>query len=1066
MPELSGKLTLDGSQYNKTLTDAEKQNARFARQVNSANKTLDSFQKNAKNASTSISGMINSLRNFDLGGFTASARGAATAITSLIPAGASAGTAISSLAGAATTALGPLGLLAAAIAAVAAVGVASISSVEEFDASLRSLSALTGVSGRALSEVGDMAMEMSDKFGVASKDIVSSMELIGSQAPQLLKDMDALGKVTEAAIILKKAAGDNMTIQDSAKAITTVMNQMGVAASEATNIINSMAEGSKAGAADIQYLTTALAKSGAQGAEAGMSYQQMVAAVETIAPKFESAEVAGTALNSILIQLQTQSESKFNPAIVGIDQALENLANASLTAEEKVKLFGRAGLLAGNTLIANRQAFKDMTDQVTGTSTAYDQMATRAGGLGNTFNKLKNSLNNFLIAIGQTAPIQALIGILILVGKALTFIVQCCTKVIQAVNTMTSIVVALFVKMWQYIKPQWDALVNAITNSAIYKACAKIFQAIYRVVANVINKISNLWHRFLRWLGLETEKPKEAPVDIKVNDKELDKIDNALNSSDVTKTTKTKGAKTIEFDKGSLEYYKQQLAALEKRLTSKKLSLVDIEKTKREIEEVKKIIAKKEVELGIKAKPGSLDALEKEISEVDAKLRSLDPRIDMAEIENLQIKKEALEKAKAEVEKAVNGVVIKGKKFESNGQEGSLQYASDKVSYYTEKVSIEVEGTEQYDTYMAKLKEWTAKKHIIEAKVEADMSDIPEDTLAWLDNRMQKIEAELTITPVNTEKYEQLVKELKELTQKRQVITAKVEADTSQAKKGSLEDVTKKVSDLRAKLNLEVRGSDEYNKIKKELDAAEKEEHKLKVKIDFDNYSFMDAKDQIEGTFYSIDGAVNAIDNLQEKINESANGWEVFMAGVQAVGSTLDAVAETIETVRMIMTLLDSATQATTATQNAAAAASTANATTQVANASSVTAANSAEAISGAAASGSKWPWPINLIAIAASLAMVLGVLAMIGSFANGGIVQGSTTMGDMNLARVNSGEMILNNRQQKNLFNAIDKNNLGGGGGSQQIVGDVVVRGDKMHLLMRNYGKIKHSVGKDIGIK
>lgn len=1065
MPELSGKLTLDGSQYNKTLTDAEKQNARFARQVNSANKTLDSFQRNAKNASSSISGMINSLRSFDIGGFTANARGAATAITSLIPAGASAGTAISSLAGAATTALGPLGLLAAAVAGVAAISIASISSVEEFDASLRSLSALTGVTGQALSEVGDMAMDMSDKFGVASKDIVSSMELIGSQAPQLLKDMDALGKVTEAAIVLKKAAGENMTIQDSAKAITTVMNQMGVAASEATNIINSMAEGSKAGAADIQYLTTALAKSGAQGAEAGMSYQQMVAAIETVAPKFESAEVAGTSLNAILVKLQTQSNSKFNPAIVGIDQALENLANASLTAEEKLKLFGRAGLLAGNTLIANRQAFKDMTEQVTGTSTAYDQMATRAGGLSGTFNKLKNSLNNFLISIGQTAPIQALIGLLVVVGKTLTFIVQCCTKVIQAVNTMTSIIIALFKKMWQLVKPQWDALTNAITNSTIYKACAKIFQSIYRVVANVINKISGLWHSFLKWLGLETSKPKEAPVDIKVNDNELSKIDAAVDGGDVTKTTKTKSAKTIEFDKGSLEYYKSKLSELEKRLTSKKLSLVDVEKTKREIDDLKKLIEKKEIELGLKAKPGSLAKIEEQIAETEAKIRNLDPNVDMAEISDLQVKKEALEKAKEQVEKAINGVTIKGKKFESNGQEGSLQYASDKVSYYSEKVSIEVEGTEQYDTYMAKLKEWTAKKHIIEAKLEADMSDIPEDTLAWLDKKMDRIEAELTITPVNTEKYDQLVKELKELTQKRQVITTKIEADTSQAKKGSLEEVTKKVSDLKAKLNLEVRGTDEYKKIKKELDAAEKEEHKLKVKVDFDSYSFMDAKDQIQGTFQSIDGAVNAIDNLQEKIEESSNGWEIFMAGIQAVGSTLDAVADTIETVRMIMSLLDTTTQATTATQNAAAAASTANASSQVASATAVTAANSGKAISGAAASGASLPWPLNLIAIAASIAMVLGILAMIGSFANGGIVQGTTTMGDMNLARVNNGEMILNNRQQRNLFNAIDKGNLGGGGGSQQIVGDVVVRGDKMHLLMRNYGKIKKSVGKDIGI-
>ena len=49
--------------------------------------------------------------------------------------------------------------------------------------------------------------------------------------------------------------------------------------------------------------------------------------------------------------------------------------------------------------------------------------------------------------------------------------------------------------------------------------------------------------------------------------------------------------------------------------------------------------------------------------------------------------------------------------------------------------------------------------------------------------------------------------------------------------------------------------------------------------------------------------------------------------------------------------------------------------------------------------------------------------------FANGGIVGGNSYSGDKQLARVNSGEMILSKHDQATLFNAIKSGNLGGGG-------------------------------------
>mgnify|MGYP003452772879 FL=1 len=81
---------------------------------------------------------------------------------------------------------------------------------------------------------------MSDETGKAAPEIADTFKLIGSQAPQLLKDSDALADVTKAAITLSKASG--MDVVDSGKAVTTVMNQMGVSADNAGHIIDAMAK--------------------------------------------------------------------------------------------------------------------------------------------------------------------------------------------------------------------------------------------------------------------------------------------------------------------------------------------------------------------------------------------------------------------------------------------------------------------------------------------------------------------------------------------------------------------------------------------------------------------------------------------------------------------------------------------------------------------------------------------------------------------------------------------------------------------------------------------------------
>ena len=69
-------------------------------------------------------------------------------------------------------------------------------------------------------------------------------------------------------------------------------------------------------------------------------------------------------------------------------------------------------------------------------------------------------------------------------------------------------------------------------------------------------------------------------------------------------------------------------------------------------------------------------------------------------------------------------------------------------------------------------------------------------------------------------------------------------------------------------------------------------------------------------------------------------------------------------------------------------------------------------------------------VAAGAQLAAVIASQPAPPQFEQGGIVPGSSYTGDNMLARVNSGEMILNQQQQSQLFNMAN----GGGGGYRQV--------------------------------
>ena len=97
------------------------------------------------------------------------------------------------------------------------------------------------------------------------------------------------------------------------------------------------------------------------------------------------------------------------------------------------------------------------------------------------------------------------------------------------------------------------------------------------------------------------------------------------------------------------------------------------------------------------------------------------------------------------------------------------------------------------------------------------------------------------------------------------------------------------------------------------------------------------------------------------------------------------------------------------------------------------------QALQSAVAQSGALPPPMNVVMIATTVAALASAMATVASFAQGGIVGGSNFRDGIS-ARVSSGEMVINEADQRRLFDAIHSGNVGGGGGNSYISGEQIV--------------------------
>ena len=922
------KAKVDMSQHDAALKRSSFEIYKYEKNIKAAQGELNRFSGAVNGTVGGLGNLASALGRGDFMGFANGLKNVIPSMTSLQGGLGGVGGALSSL-------VNPATLAAAGIAAVGAVVVESVKKVSEFETHLDSLQSLTGLDDSGIKAVSDAAIEMSKSFPASASAIVDSMKLIGSQAPELLKDKDALIQVTQAANTLAGAA--QIEVVDAAKAITTTMNQMGVSGEKAGDIINVLAAASQQGSADVAYLSTAFEKAGTAAASAGMNYTQLAAMVESVAPKFSSADVAGSQLASTMLKLSTQANDNFKPAVVGMQQALDNLAKAQLNDAELKKLVGESNITMVKSLIAAKDQFAAYSQSLAGTNTAQEQFATNTDNLQGAIQKLKNTWDAFLLTLGQSGIIQGIIASIQQVIKFVGDLINEITDTVkvfdllgtdsvknvnilalqlkvvgevihglcEVVRVVVAILIDQFNKCAQWIADKWAWVKSCLNGNGMFSGVLEKVYDLVRKFVEYINQIRKAWNDMKRDLGL-----------------------GGASSGGNGKPAPQKGGKSFN-----------EMTDDEKRAAGYRL-----------------------VRKGKNKQTGKYEEVWTNEPET--------PKL------------------------SGGGGGGKGKGNRGGGAKTTSKATPKAAPFDADSIAA----------YESNIREWNEqlKKQNLTLDEQAQIIEkivFAQQELDKLRSQQESLKAEIEVSDKFgadiVEKYKQATGNLSLDPDFFKGVTTRKEAE---------QRIQEFLNSMKPKLPVDVT----LKAPKLDTSKVGKSLKKKTDELKFDGIGEgMKAIQTLSGAFSTLGGAIG--DTTEQML--------------EFVATAMSGIAEMIPA---IVSLIG---------------------------------AKQGEATASGVASAAALPFPANLGAIATIISVITSIFASLASFAEGGIVQGASRIGDYNIARVNGGEMILNGQQQANLWKAVSSNRLGGDGGTL-ITSDVKIKGSDIYLALSNYSKVRGKSG------
>lgn len=354
------------------------------------------------------------------------------------------------------------------------------------------------------------------------------------------------------------------------------------------------------------------------------------------------------------------------------------------------------------------------------------------------------------------------------------------------------------------------------------------------------------------------------------------------------------------------------------------------------------------------------------------------------------------------------------------------------LAYYEQRLRAINEELNKTTPNAGRLQELKMEAHVLEEQiakikkrnqlhdkvnVTKEKPTIEEGSIQHLNNILSEKESAIKNLRVGSDSFNLLRDEIQRLKADKELLeiqlNPKVDENSMNSLLGSLQKVQEQINGLKYEVSITTDKS-KLELLREQIDYLTNKEHTIQLKVDEKKQAAIAQNvDEIKTQYNDLGAAAQSVGNVFSSLGNVTN--DSFM---QMIGSISGAVSSILPEIGKLV------------------------------------AANQAAAISSGTASAAAMPFPTNLISIATIVSSILGVFSSLPKFADGGIVQGKK-FADLNLARVNGGEMILNSTQQGRLWNTIQQ---GQSTSSAPMNGNVTFRieGKQLVGVLNNYNSSK----------
>lgn len=549
-------------------------------------------------------------------------------------------------------------------------------------------------------------------------------------------------------------------------------------------------------------------------------------------------------------------------------------------------------------------------------------------------------------------------------------------------------IVVAFQKLSDAFKKNDDASTNLSRAFSklkpITQAIGEYFDALAVTLSNVVLKFSegvSAVGKFLNKIGLlkgNFEEASKSAEDLVVSQDKLEEserqytINSAKRLRDI-EALKTKSAETDKYTAKEREQFLKEAITLEQENLDESLKLAE------ERLRIRKETAKQEVDTS--------DATKNEIAQLEAELYNA-------------------QKEYATRTKEIQGQLVSARNAQAEEQR---------------KIAEEQQAEEQRLQEEAEAREEERLQKLAEReKVKNDLLKQAKDVAISL------IEDEsLRASVIEEERYTQELERLRQQYEQLGILTEEEELAKNEHLQLLEQEHLARMQEIQEEAELiaeEKRLEKEEAELERELAQAESEEEKLALEYAREQQRLADLlaldNEQKLAKFANLQEYEQAVEASEKRLTQIQKQQVAERA--KQTSQTLSAIGQTLGAVGDMISAFDDQSEESAKMQKVLALGEIAVQT--------------GIAIANGVASAMSVPFPGNIVAIATTIATVVGNIASAIStvksakFANGGIVGGSSFSGDKVPVQVNSGEMILNREQQANLFEVANKGQVNSG--------------------------------------